>query len=210
MTPVINILIRTSNRPVLFARCLASIQKQTYKNYRIIIGYDDDGAQLYIPDALEQYYMKADINLPYHYDQYCNTLKLWVTDGWFFFLDDDDMLTRPTILEELAPHLKYPYQAIICQFLRNGNPKPQRHYIRNRVVAEGKIGLPCLVLHSKHKALSGLDGQKAGDYRYIKDVVEKVPTKFIELPLVTCDRRSQGKMEQNSQFIENSEEIENK
>jgi hypothetical protein len=138
--------------------------------------------------------VKADKTLPYFYDLYCNDLKLLVTDGWFFFLDDDDQLASNTVLEKLADHLTQP-GAIICQMLRNGVPKPADHYIRKKVIREGKIGLPCLILHSKHKALSSLDGYKAGDYRYIKEVTDQVPTKFIPLPLVNAGARGHGKME---------------
>jgi hypothetical protein len=136
----------------------------------------------------------SDNPLPYYYDQYCNELKLLVTDGWFFFLDDDDVLTCPAILEELVDQLKIP-GAIICQFLRNGVPKPRDNYIRNKIIAEGKIGLPCLVLHHKYKDIGQLDGQKAGDYRYIKEVTGQVNTKFIALPLVSAGPRGHGKME---------------
>jgi hypothetical protein len=131
-------------------------------------------------------------------------MKLLVNSGWFFFLDDDDMLTSKTVLEELADQLKQP-GAIICQMLRNGVPKPRDNYINNRIIAEGKIGLPCLVLHSKHKALSGLDGHKAGDYRYIKEVTDHVPTKFITLPLVNAGARGHGKMETNTTISNISE-----
>lgn len=208
MTPLINILIRTSNRPQLFARCLDSITTQTYPHYRIIVAYDRPEALTYIPDDLTKLFVTADNSLPFFYDRYCNQLRTLVDEGWFFFLDDDDILTRPTILEELAQHLTGPHEAIICQFLRNGLAKPRTPYIRRRIIEEGKIGLPCLVLHSKHKHLSELDGHKSGDYRYIRAVTDQVPTKFIELPLVTCDRRSRGEME-NSPYIENSGNIEN-
>lgn len=192
--PLINILIRTSYRPGAFARCLESIRNQTYRNIRIVVGYDRATALEYIPKNIERHFVYADNSLPYYYDVYCNELKLLVNDGWFFFLDDDDVLTCATILEELADQLKQP-GAIICQFLRNGVPKPRDNYIRNKIIAEGKIGLPCLILHSKHKELSGLDGQKAGDYRYIKEVTAQVNTKFITLPLVSAGPRGHGQLE---------------
>lgn len=150
-------------------------------------------------------FVYSDNSLPYYYDCYCNELKEEVTDGWFFFLDDDDALTSPTVLQELSEHLTGPHEAIICQFLRNGVPKPADNYIRKQVIWEGKIGLPCLVLHSKHKALSGLDGQKAGDYRYIKEVTSQVNTKFIALPLVSAGHRGHGKMESNTNISNISE-----
>lgn len=195
MMPLINILIRTSYRPEQFARCLESITAQTYRNIRIVVGFDNLHALEYIPKGIERQMVYADKTLPYYYDVYCNQLKLNTEIGWFFFLDDDDVLSSPTILQELSEHLHVFNEAIICQFLRNGVPKPADNYIRKRVIAEGKIGLPCLVLHSKHKALSGLDGQKAGDYRYIKEVTDRVPAKFIALPLVSAGPRGHGQME---------------
>lgn len=203
--PLINILIRTSNRPAAFARCLESITAQTYRNVRIVVGYDRAEALSYIPASVEWTFLYADNSIPYFYDLYCNDLKLIVNDGWFFFLDDDDTLASPTVLQELSAHLTGPHEAIICQFLRNGIPKPADNYIRKKVIREGKIGLPCLVLHSKHKELSGLDGQKAGDYRYIKEVTDQVNTKYITLPLVNASPRGHGNMEK----LENSESIEN-
>jgi glycosyltransferase involved in cell wall biosynthesis len=198
--PLINILIRTSNRPEAFARCIESVRIQTYKKIQIIIGFDNPAAVRYLPIAtdIRKVFTEPFCNYPYHYDLYCNTLKIMVTDGWFFFLDDDDILASPTVLQELSEHLTGPQEAIICQFLRNGVPKPADNYIRKRVIWEGKIGLPCLVLHSKHKELSRLDGQRAGDYRYIKEVTDQVNTKFIALPLVDAGARGHGRMEPNS------------
>jgi glycosyltransferase involved in cell wall biosynthesis len=192
--PLITILIRTSNRPAQFARCLESIRSQTYKNVHILVGHDRASALDYIPKEIERHFVYADNSIPYFYDLYCNELKEKVTDGWLLFLDDDDILASSTVLEELADQLKNP-GAIICQMLRNGVPKPADNYIRKGVIREGKIGLPCLVLHSKYKDIGTLDGEKAGDYRYIKYVTSLVPTKFICLPLVNAGARGHGKME---------------
>lgn len=193
--PLINILIRTSYRPAQFAQCMESIKAQTYRNIRIVIAYDDESALRYIPAGINKMRVRQIGHIPYYYDLYCNNLKLAVNEGWFFFFDDDDVLTSSTVLQELSEHLTGPHEAIICQFLRRGVPKPADNYIRKRVIREGKIGLPCLILHSKHKELSGLDGQKAGDYRYIKEVTDLVPTKFITLPLVSAGPRSHGQLE---------------
>lgn len=197
MDNLINILIRTSNRPTQFARCLESVRQQTYQGIQIIIGFDNPDAVRYIPvsEDIRKVFTEPFCGYPFHYDLYCNILKAMVISGWFLFLDDDDILTSPTSLQELSAHLTGPHEAIICQFLRNGVPKPADNYIRKKVIWEGKIGLPCLVLHSKHKGLSGLDGQKAGDYRYIKEVTDQVNTKFIALPLVSAGPRGHGQME---------------
>lgn len=194
-SPLINILIRTSYRPAAFARCLRSIADQTYSNYRITVGFDRASALDYIPKGLNHQFVYADNSIPYFYDLYCNELKENVAAGWFLFLDDDDILANPTVLQQLSEHLASPHEAIICQMLRNGMPKPTDGNIKKRLIVEGKIGLPCLILESKHKGLSNLDGHKAGDYRYIKEVTDQVPTKFIALPLVSAGARGHGKLE---------------
>lgn len=193
--PLINILIRTSSRPAAFARCLESVRNQTYKNIRIVVGYDRATALEYIPHKIEVFPVVRYKEYPYYYDLYCNTLKEKVTAGWFLFLDDDDILANPTVLQQLSEHLASPHEAIICQMLRNGMPKPTDGNIKKRLIVEGKIGLPCLILESKHKGLSNLDGHKAGDYRYIKEVTDQVPAKFIALPLVNAGARGHGKLE---------------
>jgi hypothetical protein len=200
--PLINILIRTSNRPELFARCIESIKTQSYLRINAIVAYDNLAALEYISESLERVYVEADKSIPYFYDLYCNDLKLIVNDGWFMFLDDDDILATPTVLEELAAHLTEP-GAIICQMLRNGVPKPRDNYIKHHLVEEGKIGLPCLVLHSDYRHIGQLDGHKGGDYRYIKEVIDQVPTKYICLPLVDAGSRSHGQKQANCQNFQN-------
>jgi glycosyltransferase involved in cell wall biosynthesis len=200
--PLINILIRTSNRPVAFAKCLESVMQQTYKNVNVIVGTDRASAIQYIPKHIKAVFVYADNNLPFFYDCYCNDLKSYANAGWFFFLDDDDILASQTALEELAQHLTEP-GAIICQFLRNGLRKPNDRLMKAKIIREGHIGLPSLVLHSDYKHLSGLDGHKAGDYRYIKEVTDRVPTGFINIVLVNAGERGHGKMESNNHKFQN-------
>lgn len=198
MNPLINVLVRTSNRPQLFARCLESIEEQTYKNVRVIVGYDNDQALSYIPEHIEKVPVHANKAIPFYYDLYCNQLKKYVEEGWFMFLDDDDFFHAPTVLQEISKHMVGEHEAIICQFLRKKRPKPATPLIEERLIIEGKIGLPCLFVHSKHKDFSGLDGYRSGDYRYILSVVERVKTLFLPMVVVETDRRSMGKVLPNS------------
>lgn len=194
MSPLINILIRTSYRPALFARCIESIEQQTYKHTHVIVGYDNNNALDYIPRGMDKVPVSANKGLPVYYDLYCNELKKYVDTGWFMFLDDDDVLDRPTALEEITQHLTDP-GAVICQFLRKGTPKPSDKLIQRREIIEGKIGLPCLFLHADYKNLGQLDGYKSGDYRYILSVTAMVPTKFVPVVVVRTDRRSLGRVD---------------
>lgn len=192
---LINILIRTSNRPELFARCRESIRSQTYRHRNIIIGYDNTQALKYIPAGTQTFPMVADFQYPFYYDRYCNKLAHAANIGWILFLDDDDFLHTPTVLEELSEHFTGDHGAIICQFLRNGMPKPNHSYIKKGVVRDGHIGLPSLILRAEHGDKLYLDGYKSGDYRAILKISQEIKTKFIELVVVETDRRSHGLME---------------
>lgn len=194
MSELINILIRTSNRPELFARCYESVRHQTYSNIRVIVSFDSCKTN-YLPDGIEAVAVCKSADRPFFYDLYCNELKEHGKEGWFLFLDDDDFLHSPTVLQQLAQHFDGDHGAIICQFLRNGMPKPSRSYIKGKVVRDGHIGLPSLILKAEHADKLYLDGYKSGDYRAILKITQEIKTKFIELVVVETDRRSHGLME---------------
>jgi hypothetical protein len=135
MKPLINILIRhTAGREKSYYKALDSIAKQTYKNVRVVVGYDFSSSHLSIPGDVFDIFLKADKSLgPYFYNDYCNTLKKHVSEGWFFFLDDDDYLATNTVLEELAKNLDYSTQAVVCQMSRdNGKVKPSNELIASK------------------------------------------------------------------------------
>lgn len=186
------ILIRTSFRPELFHRAISSIYAQTYSNFKIIVGYDNDKALDYIPENLQKVKVHGDKSLPFFYDNYCNTLKELVTDGWFFFMDDDDFLYDTNALQKLSKHLTGT-GGIICQFNRNGRLKPSNQLIRSKSIIRAKIGMPCLILHHSKKNIAHFDGSVgAADYHWIKAVSKKVRLKFVPIALVYADRRSNG------------------
>lgn len=195
---MITALIRTSNRPELFRRCLESLHWQSYKDWSVIVGIDSSQASEYTRhypihvtvDLRSDFELTKKLCGDFFYDIYCETLARYVADNhWFFFLDDDDYLTSPDALANIASYLTDPSRPVICQFLRNGVRKPQRNAIR-----EGKIGLPCLFLHSSHKHLVHCDGYEAGDYRMIKAVTDRLGGyKWAPVVVVEADRRSFGK-----------------
>lgn len=191
---MINILIRTSYRPVLFRRMLDSVYAQSFKNYRIIVSYDDERALSYIPEGIEKIRVYNN-GQPLFFDWYCNTLKSMVTEGFFWFLDDDEYLADPKALEKIYRHLKG-QSGVVCQLSRNGRLKPSNELIKGKRVVRSKIGTPCLFLHNSFKDIAGFDGSKgAADYWWIKAVSRNVRLKFVPIVVAYCDRRSNGAME---------------
>lgn len=122
----------------------------------------------------------------YSYNLYCNKLKDLVHHGYFFFLDSDDVVI-PGAIQKIIPYLNED-KALIVQMLRNGRPKP-----RNGQIERGKIGLPCMILHSKHKHLADVTATEDGDFQWIKSVTDKIGYEFVPIPLVDAGKRNRGK-----------------
>lgn len=185
---LINILIRTSYRPNGFARTIKSVHEQTHKNIRVIVSYDNHNALRYIPDNVEK------VKVPrgpgkYFYDEYCNELKSMVIDGYFMFLDDDDVLCSPDIIERIIPVLQED-TALIVQLKRGSVVVPV-----NKDFTTGKIGMPCLILHNSHKHIADVTVHGAGDYVWIKRVSELLPINFEPIIVVHSFNRGNGKQE---------------
>lgn len=123
----------------------------------------------------------------YDYNLMCNELKAEVKRGWFFFLDDDDTLIYGA-LDLISLHLTDPGTAIVVPFLRGTRPKPRKAEIKR-----GHCGLPNLILHSDHKHTADVTAHAGGDYDWIKAVTDKVPWRFVNIPLVSSPKRSYGK-----------------
>lgn len=201
MQPLINILIRVS-RLQLFERCINSIKLQTYSNYKIIVCIDSSiSGNVYgiaSADFMNKVYQfTAPItnkDIPFHWNLFCNNLKSHVTDGFFLYLDDDDFLLSPTILEQLSEYLTDDVGGLIVQFLRNGKPKPSTALIAAGRIEKGRIGGGCLVLHSRHKDVADWGAKQAADYDWIAAVAAKVQLKFVPLVVqVTSNNGLKGK-----------------
>ena len=120
--PLINIITRTSNRPLYFKECRRSIISQTYKNVKHIIGVDDVASESYLTslpytripsekilDKDKIPYRKFWYNPPESqgespapWNLYMNHLYKEVEDGWVMFLDDDDNFVNEGSLKEIC------------------------------------------------------------------------------------------------------------
>jgi hypothetical protein len=184
---LINILIRTSYRPAGFARALKSVLEQTHRQIRIIVSYDNHNALKYIPETVEKIRVQRGGG-KYFYDDYCNQLKELVTEGYFIFLDDDDMLAHPGILQEVAERIEP--QGCLVQLKRGSHICPL-----SADFSAGKIGMPCLILHHSLKNIADITTAGAGDYVWIKKVSEQIQLTLLPLIVVLSDRRGNGKQE---------------
>lgn len=191
--PLVNILVRTSNREKLFNRMLNSIAQQTYPYIRVIVAYDESEYLTYVPDICDVVLVTPDRRKEFFYNGYCNLLKAQVTDGWFFFLDDDDILANRYVISTVVDQLMNQHRSYIVQYLRGSIAKPSWFLSEKNRIMSGRIGLPCIWLHHSYKNLFEIDSENEdGDFRWIKKVTSKLKPKFLQEVVVVCDRRSKG------------------
>lgn len=194
--PRINILIRTHRPQYFMSKCAPSVVACGYESINLIVCKDFLDGSIILSTNDKGIYVSEVKNVcksvPYHYNLYLNNLFELVEDGWLLVLDDDDKLISGS-LSLVAPHLTDPDQPVICQMLREGKPKPGDLYMDKRIVSKGRIGMPCMIIHSKHKALHTFEATEEADYQWIKHVNETLNCKFVKIPVVDAGRRNHGR-----------------
>lgn len=188
---LINILTRTSNRPLGFENCHKSVINQTYKNIKHIVSYDNDNDLQYLNNyriekvRVNKYkgevLKNPDGYLFAPYNTYCNALLNKVESGWILFLDDDDHLIHNKVIEEIIKQIKKATEdSIFIWKMRypNGKTVPSNHFFEQKEIQINNIGSPCILFHSKYKAFATWDTFKGADYRFINALFEKIPTKI--------------------------------
>ncbi len=172
---LINILIRTSNRPNLFKSCIDSILNQHYSNYKVIITYDKIESLEYLKkyennNKIQYYFINIDNPNKYKFNLYCNFLIDKVNDGYIMFLDDDDILTHNYVLNIINDNLKLNNNLLIWKFMRPDRliyPKD----INNIIL--GTIDTTCFCFHNSFKNTTKWTDKQCGDFYFITDLISK-------------------------------------
>ncbi len=187
--PLINILTRTSNRPIGFEKCINSVNNQTYRNVRNIISYDDPADLGYIKKhnvdcirVLRE--VRGDGNFSDEnkfepYNLYCNELLKEVQEGWIMFLDDDDMLADEKTLENIVANLQNGNDTLIIWKTKfpNGALLPPEWEFKHKQIRFERIDTACFIFHSKYKDVSRWDSWYAADFRFIEGLTKHIPKK---------------------------------
>lgn len=178
-----NILIRTSDRPGFFKKCIESVLNQTYKGkVNIYVTCDTQNTLNYVTKYKNINIIKVKkIEKEYWFNLYCNILLDIVKDGWMIFLDDDDMFITDNALDIISSNISSEFDLIIWNYLR-----PDKIISPNNNFVMGEIDTTCFCFHSKHKNKSKWIDRRGGDFYFYKKLDENVNFKkqFINLSLV--------------------------
>jgi len=175
------VLTRTSERPHFFAQNHNSISTQTYPHIKHIISYDTDNTKKY----LEQYSniefyavdrIKRTCNAHFPYNLYCNELqqKLNNREGWVLYLDDDDIFTTNTAVEEISQYFNNPDNLIIWKVRFPKAVLPDARHFGKRVMRSGFPSI-CFCFHTKWLKHAIWDDYKGSDSRVLHALYKAIP-----------------------------------
>lgn len=172
------ILIRTSRRPRYFARMMDSINKQTYPNIKTIVHTDEPTDEYIEGDIIiqgERITVNPDIRINAPYNLYCNRLLDAIPegDGWYYFLDDDDILSAPDVIEKFVENAKEDH-INIARVSRYGYLWPKNWGTDNRFHTES------FFIHTKNKHLARWWGNRGGDHNYSYQICQHLPCNWID------------------------------
>ncbi len=201
--PVINILIRTSGRPNYFNQCISSIYSQTYQNYNIIVGCDDDQSMEYVQphrckvvryEQSKEYFEKKH-NSEYgygriaRYNLYMNDLHKEVKEGFILYLDDDNVLFNENSLSEIAKNIKSEDDLLLfrIQFPEGRTIPSDENFKKPPVLCDFDTAGFCF----HHKYAVDWEPYKMGDWRVGTKLWGVIPNKiFINKKLTKINRKT--------------------
>lgn len=199
-----NILLRTSGRPNYYRNCIESIRSQTYKDYKIIVSYDDEETFNYVkgshPDVcLKNERLKWPKPRPVEFDPYIGRRRLFAPynlyfnnmishcdDGYIIFLDDDDKLNCPDALYQIYHNIKTEDDLLFWRVQFPGKLIPTDDVFGGRPIC-CNIASNSFSFHKKHWI--NWDEWNLGDYRIASLLYNKLQRRiYINKPLAALQR----------------------
>lgn len=194
--PIVNILLRTSNRPEYFSSCIESIENQTYKNVNVFVSLDNKSDKYTInskvyPVRVEKNSNirtrnKPDYGIPFPANSYFNELHKHVKSGLILYLDDDDQLTDKNSLKKIVKEYKKGNELIFWRVKIGKRIIPNDLNFGKEPVCRDISGIG---LAFDHKYKIDWQPYKLGDYRVARDLFKTILNKAYINDILT---QSQG------------------
>jgi glycosyltransferase involved in cell wall biosynthesis len=213
--PLINIIVRTHNRPKYFLKCLHSIMATCYYPRIVHVIVDNKESMKYATDAVQNGLADsvsiANANFTddrfgsfselqskgicknnndakkHRYDLYLNDKLAEIHDGWIFFLDDDKEVATSNTLHNISGMLTDDDIMLIGQYKMKSRLLPDSEMWGVLPFKRAHIDMSCFIFNVKHKNLCHFDGHGAGDWRTANRMAEKLNVKWLREPFTTAD-----------------------
>jgi glycosyltransferase involved in cell wall biosynthesis len=174
-----NILIRTSNRPEYFEKCIQSILRQNYTYFHVYVCYDKKESLSYLEKydenpQITHFFIDDASHKKYKFNLYCNTLLDKVEKGYLLFLDDDNIFIGNRALE-MINWCSGDHKIITWNFLR-----PDRLIYKSDINSPlnlGEIDTSNVCICSSIKNDSSWTDEQYGDYNYYKPLFDNYESK---------------------------------
>lgn len=187
---MLNILIRTSERPNSFKRLINSIEQQSEGlDLKLWVSVDNDAKYPYeilYETALNWSIIQVEKStIPFGYNLYLNTLLDNVSQGWVYIVDDDDYVL-PYQLQRLYYSLTKEDYLYLFRILLNGtHDVPNRGNFDRDTLIRGQISMSGFAFHSKHKDLSRFQARISSDFWYAVELKHKLKRwKWLQIRVV--------------------------
>lgn len=197
---MMNILIRTSDRPKQFTKCLLTVLEQADEDTNILISSDNERTTNYVRafyfEPIKVIPQTKTAEQPCPYNLYLNELLTYTETGFILILDDDDRLASGA-LETLINELTDPNTLYIARMQwPNGRLIPEDDLFGKMPVRK-HIGMPCFYFHTKWADRIEFDARRAGDFRVLMQLWKMIPNKkFINQVIVnTGNTGAKGRKE---------------
>ena len=182
MSPKVYLLLRTHNRSKEFKNCIKSISKQSLLPEIIIISdnYNDDYVNdVILPNQIfHPKYIKPRWWIRHHnpFNDYFNQVLPLIPDGNFiYYLDDDDELVDRNWIKTIVDKNT---NVLIARFQLG---KSHNNLLIGDKIIRGRIGTSCFAIRSEIAREFKWPSKAAGDYFFIKKVIQKYKPIFIPL-----------------------------
>jgi hypothetical protein len=194
--PVVNILVRTSNRPKAFNACINSILKQTYKNINIFVSIDNSNDYTVKYPVYPVFVKKEQAIYPiennheygiiFPYNLYLNEMQKRVTSGLIVYLDDDNTFYNSNTLSLIIDEYKKGNDLIFWRVKVGDVIVPSDINFRNDPVCRDIDGNG-MAFDYKYKDLAEWEPYKRGDYRVAKKLYDNIENKSFINEILTCN-----------------------
>jgi len=167
-----NVLIRTSNRPENFMRCIENVLDQKYKNYRVFVCHDKIESLDYLDkyrDKIEYFPVFTESKEKYKFNLYCNQLLAKVEEGYVVFLDDDNIFCHDQVFNILNYCMDYE-SLLIWKFFRPDKLISPSSF---KSINLGEIDTSSFCCNIKNYQNCKWGDKKNGDFLFINQVIEK-------------------------------------